>query len=147
MSTEAINSIKEKFSGRITEFLEHNKQRYYILIDKKDLLDVVRFVFKDLGARYQIVSGLDTPKAIEMVYHFSFDESGKVVSIRTFLSREKPEVESISSIVTGAQWIEREIHDILGVKFLNHPDPRRFLMADDWPEGVHPLRKEFKGNG
>lgn len=143
MSTEAINSIKEKFSGRITEFLEHNKQRYYILIDKKDLLDMVRFVFKDLGARYQIVSALDTPDAIEIVYHFSLDKSGKVISIRTFLSRENPEVESISSIVTGAQWIEREIYDILGVKFLNHPDPRRFLMSDDWPEGVYPLRKEF----
>ena len=147
MSTEAINSIKEKFSGQITEFLEHNKQRYYISIDKKDLLDVVRFVFKDLGARYIIVSALDTPQAIEMVYHFSFDKSGKVVSIRTFLSRENPEVESISAIVTGAQWIEREMHDILGVNFLNHPDPRRFLMSDDWPEGVYPLRKEFKDNG
>ena len=63
------------------------------------------------------------------------------MSLRVLLSSEAPEVESISPIVKGAQWIEREIQDILGVKFLNHPDPRRFILADDWPEGVYPYRK------
>jgi len=85
---------------------------------------------------------LDTPEGIEILYHFSFDKLGKVVSIRTLLPREKPEVESISLIIKGAQWIEREIQDLLGVKFLNHPDPRRFILADDWPEGVYPYRKK-----
>ena len=139
---KTLNSIKEKFSQEIIKFEEKSLKRYYILIDKKDLLKLVKFIFNDLKARFIIETGLDTPEGIEILYHFSFDKLGKVVSIRTLLSREKPEVESISPVIKGAQWIEREIQDILGVKFLNHPDPRRFILADDWPEGVYPYRKE-----
>ncbi|RKY67567.1 MAG: hypothetical protein DRQ02_06900 [Candidatus Latescibacterota bacterium] len=138
---EPIKAIRERFSKEIIEFREHSERRYYVLIDKKDLLKVVNFLFNDLKARYVIETGLDTPEGIEILYHFSFDNLGKVVSLRVLLSSEAPEVESISPIVKGAQWIEREIQDILGVKFLNHPDPRRFILADDWPEGVYPYRK------
>ena len=144
MDIEMINQIKEKFSGKIAEFDKKSEKRYYLLIDKKDLLEFVGFIFNELKARYIIESALDTPQGIEMLYHFAFDDAGKVVSLRTVLPHEKPEVESISGIITGAQWIEREIQDILGVKFLNHPDPRRFILADDWPEGVYPYRKECK---
>ncbi|RKY73510.1 MAG: hypothetical protein DRQ24_02255 [Candidatus Latescibacterota bacterium] len=138
---EPIKAIRERFSKEIIEFREHSERRYYVLIDKKDLLKVVNSLFNDLKARYVIETGLDTPEGIEILYHFSFDNLGKVVSLRVLLSSEAPEVESISPIVKGAQWIEREIQDILGVKFLNHPDPRRFILADDWPEGVYPYRK------
>ncbi|MCK4244782.1 MAG: NADH-quinone oxidoreductase subunit C [Candidatus Omnitrophica bacterium] len=140
--SRSIESIKERFSKEIIEFEEKSPKRYYILIDRKDLLKLVNFIFNDLQARFIIETGLDTPEGIEILYHFSFDKVGKVVSIRTLLPREKPEVESISLIIKGAQWIEREIQDILGVKFLNHPDPRRFILADDWPEGVYPYRKK-----
>jgi Ni,Fe-hydrogenase III component G len=144
MDTKIVNKIKEKFGDRIIEFEEKSEKRYYILIDRKDLLDVVDYIFNDLGARYIIETGLDTREGIEILYHFAFDEAGKVVSLRVILPREKPEVESISKVIRGAQWIEREIQDILGVKFLNHPDPRRFILADDWPEGVYPYRKSWE---
>ncbi len=145
MDTEVINKIKEKFSEKIIEFDQKSEKRYYILIDRKDLLEIVNYVFNDLRARYIIETGLDTLQGIEILYHFAFDSIGKVVSIRVILPHEKTEVESISKIITGAQWIEREIQDILGVKFLNHPDPRRFILADDWPEGVFPYRKCSSG--
>ncbi len=142
MNAEVINKIKEKFSGEIIKFHEQSPTRYYILINKGDLLKVVKYIFDDLQARYIIETGLDTSQGIEILYHFSFDKIGIVISIRTLLSQDNPEVESISAIVKGAQWIEREIQDILGVKFLNHPDPRRFILPDDWPEGVYPYRKD-----
>lgn len=137
-----INKIKEKFSGKIIDFQEKSDRRFYILIDRKDLLVVTEFIFNTLNARYIIETGLDTPEGIEIMYHFSFDGTGKVVTLRVIVPREKPEVETISHIIKGAAWIEREIQDILGVKFLNHPDPRRFILADDWPEGVYPYRKK-----
>ena len=143
MDTEVIAQIKEKFGDVIIEFDETSERRYYILKDKKDLLEVVNYIFNDLSARYIIETGLDTPQGIEILYHFAFDSVGKVVSLRVVLPHEKAEVESISGIIRGAQWIEREIQDILGVKFLNHPDPRRFILADDWPEGMFPYRKKF----
>jgi formate hydrogenlyase subunit 5 len=44
----------------------------------------------------------------------------------------------------AAEWIEREIQDLLGIRFDGHPNPKRLILADDWPEGVYPLRKDFK---
>ncbi len=139
-----VDKIKEKFSGKIKKFFEKSPRRYYIDIDKEDLLDFVKYIFNDLRGRYTILSGVDTPKGIEILYHFSFDEIGKLVTLRVLLPRDNPEVESISPVITGAQWIEREIQDLLGVKFLNHPDPRRFILPDDWEEGVYPLRRDYK---
>jgi Ni,Fe-hydrogenase III component G len=46
--------------------------------------------------------------------------------------------------VAAAEWIEREIHDILGIDFKNHPNLKRLILFDDWPEGVYPLRKDVQ---
>lgn len=140
--TDPIGSIKEKFKDRILDFYEKSDQRYYVLIHKDTLLTFVDFIFNELKARYQIVSALDTPRGIEIVYHFALDKFGKVVSVIIILPHEDPKAESISPIVTGAQWIEREIAEIMGVTFLHHPDPRKFLLSDDWPEGDHPYRRK-----
>ena len=58
--------------------------------------------------------------------------------------KKKPSVDSLANLLPAAQWIEREIHDVLGIEFRGHPDMRRLILADDWPEGVYPLRKERK---
>ena len=139
---DPIRAIKEKFKDRILDFNEKSDKRYYILIHKDDLLASVDFIFNELKARYQIVSALDTPQGFELLYHFALDKHEKVISLIIILPHEDPKVESISPIVTGAQWIEREIADFLGVTFLHHPDPRRLLLPDDWPEGVYPYRRK-----
>jgi Ni,Fe-hydrogenase III component G len=134
--------MKTIFSDRILEWFEKSAKRHYILISPKDLLQFVDYIFNECRARYIIVSGMDTPAGIELFYHFALDQAGIVVSLRTILPGKTPSISSISSIITGAQWIEREIREILGVEFLNHPAPRPFLMSEDWPEGVYPLRRE-----
>lgn len=134
--------MKSIFSDRILEWFEKSEKRFYILIDASNLLQFVDYVFNEVRARYIIVSGIDTQAGIELVYHFALDGAGAVVSLRVILPHENPRIESISPIITGAQWIEREIRELLGVEFLHHPDPRRLLMAEDWPACVYPLRRE-----
>ncbi|MRR08830.1 Fe-S-binding domain-containing protein, partial [bacterium] len=55
----------------------------------------------------------------------------------------RPRLPSITPVIAGANWSEREIRDLLGVEFDGHPDPRRLVLSDDWPQGVHPLRRDF----
>jgi NADH:ubiquinone oxidoreductase subunit C len=108
-----------------------------------DVPEVTRLVFRDLGARFQIASGVDTPQAIEILYHWAFDPLGFVVTVRTRLDRQNPEIESLARICKGTEWIEREMWELLGVRFRNHPDLRHLLLADDWPEGKYPLRRDY----
>ena len=53
-------------------------------------------------------------------------------------------MDSLANVFSGANWIEREIHEMLGVNFKGHPDLRKLLLSDDWPEGVCPLRADYK---
>jgi NADH-quinone oxidoreductase subunit C len=66
-----------------------------------------------------------------------------MISLRVLIADKKnPQMPSIVSIIRGAEWIEREIWELLGVDFIGHPDLRHLLLIDDWPQGKYPLRKE-----
>ena len=71
-----------------------------------------------------------------------FDKDGLIVSIRTLSSKPEIEMPTISDIISGALWIEREIHEMFGVDFIGHPNLERLLLPDDWEEGVYPFRKK-----
>ena len=52
---------------------------------------------------------------------------------------------ALTPVVPAAEWIEREMKDLLGITFEGHPRPERLILSDDWPEGVYPLRKDTTG--
>ena len=140
---EIEKKIKDKFDKKIIKWFEHNDNRIYVDIKPEDLVDFTQFLFKKLKSRFIIASGVDTPRGgIEILYHFDFFQLPQVFSLRVFLKKPEIEVESISSVVTGAKWIEREIHELLGVNFKNHPDMKHLILPEDWPEGNYPLRRD-----
>lgn len=143
---EILSEIKRKLGDKIVDFFEKSPNRYYIEIRPEDVPDTTRLIFKDLGARFQIASGVDTPSAIEILYHWAFDSLDFVVTVRTKLDRDKPEIESVASVCTGTEWIEREMWELLGITFKNHPDMRHLLL-DDWPDGKYPLRRDYQRDG
>ena len=119
--------------------------RVYLLCESENVYPICLFLFDKLGLRFVISTGVDAEHCFEVLHHFSNDESGCVVTVKAFIrDREAPEIESITPLVTGAEWIEREMHDILGINFTNHPNLERLILTDDWPEGVYPLRKEVQ---
>ena len=128
--------------NKISDWYEHNPQRIYFKVDKKNIKEVARILFEDLGLRFATASGIDTPSAFEIVYHFSFDKAGQIISARTFIEdKQNPEIDSLAVIAPCFEWIEREIWEMLGIKFIGHPNLKRLLLADDWPEGKFPLRQ------
>ena len=141
---EVLNSIREKFKGDIKSFLERSPKRVYIEINPGALVPIATYIFKDLGARFNIASGMDTRQNFEILYHFTFDPVDLIVSLRVVLPKDKPEIASLAPVLEGANWIEREITEMLGINFIGHPDMRRLLLPEDWPEGVYPLRRDYK---
>jgi NADH:ubiquinone oxidoreductase subunit C len=138
-----VERIEEKFVDKILKSFKKSERRIYLDFKPQDLPEVAGFVFKDLACRFVIASGTDTPSGIEILYHFSQDSSGKMISLRTLITDKKnPQMASIARIIRGAEWIEREIWELLGVNFIGHPDLKHLLLIDDWPEGKFPLRKD-----
>jgi len=133
--------IKERLRGKIKDWYEHSPKRIYILIDPADIRDVASLLFKNLYFRFVTASGQDTPEGLEILYHFSLDKTDLIVSLRVILkNKEHPEIDSIAKLFPAAEWIEREIWEMLGIKFIGHPNLTRLLLAEDWPDGKYPLR-------
>ena len=145
MNREELKSRLEEVKDKLTGIEQTTDLRIYLPCEAENAYDVCKFLFEDVGCRFVIVTCIDADDCFEVLYHFSYDQLGTVITVKAFIrDREKPAIESISPFVLGAEWIEREVQDVFGVTFKNHPDPRRLILADDWPEGVYPERKEVK---
>jgi len=141
-------SVKGKLSNKITDWYEHSPKRIYIKAKPQDIKSIASVLFKDLGFRFIIASGCDTPEGIEILYHFSYDRMGLILSIRVLLKdKKKPEIESIAKLFPAAEWIEREIWELLGINFIGHPKLEHLLLIDEWPKGDYPLRHDRNNKG
>lgn len=142
---EIVKRVREALEGKVLEERVHNPRRIYLDIAPENAPPAVLTIVKDLGVRFDIVTGADTPEGFELLYHLSHDPSGIIFTVRTLIEdRENPEIDSLGNDLPAARWIEREIWEMLGVKFRNHPNLVRLLLPEEWPEGVYPLRRDFK---
>jgi NADH-quinone oxidoreductase subunit C len=141
---DVLNRITARFGSNILKVTRKSSRRAYIDIYPKDIVEVARFIFKDLCFRFNIASGVDDFDSFEVLYHFSLDNAGIVISVRALLKdKHDPHIDSITSVTNAAGWIEREIHELFGIEFDGNSDLRPLLLPDDWPKGVYPLRKDF----
>ena len=86
---------------------------------------------------------IDWKTHLTMVYHLSSTRYRQNMVIKAKLDRNKPEIETVSHIWRTAEFHEREVYEMFGVNFLNHPDLRLLILPDGW-EGKNPLRKDFE---
>jgi NADH:ubiquinone oxidoreductase subunit C len=86
---------------------------------------------------------IDWKTHLTMVYHFDSTRYRHNIVIKINLNRDAPAVETVSDIWQTANFHEREVYELFGVNFLNHPDLRLLILPDGW-EGKNPLRKDFE---
>lgn len=91
---------------------------------------------------YILANAVDRGETIEVIHGLRKTANGEDFFVKVVISADRPEVISAVPIFPGAEWHEREILDLFGVTFIEHPDPRRLMMPDDYIG--HPLRKAFK---
>jgi Ni,Fe-hydrogenase III large subunit/Ni,Fe-hydrogenase III component G len=118
-------------------------------VPREDLQDVVRYIRDELDGRFITSVGIDK-REISGFYEvntiFGLDRDMTFLVLRTEVDPSDPQIDSITPIIPGANWAEREVRDMIGVQPVGHPDPRRLVLPDDWPEGVHPMRRDFAYN-
>jgi NADH-quinone oxidoreductase subunit C len=141
---ELLQTMNRRFGSRLLKVERRSAKRAYVDIYPKDIVEMVEFLFKDLGFRFNIASAVDTFDAIEILYHFSLDAAGFVITVRALLAdKSDPHIDTVTNVTKSAWWIEREIHELFGVEFDGNGDLRPLLLPEDWPKGVYPMRKDF----
>jgi len=142
-SLQIYNRAKEKFGDKILEIVE-KKPDPWMVIDPAALVEICQNLKDDPDTAFDCLSnesGVDYKDRIEVVYHlFSYQHRHQIV-LKVKLPREGASVATLENVWHSANWMEREIYDLLGVNFEGHSDMRRLLMPEDWIG--HPLRKDF----
>ena len=142
---ESAQKIKAKFGDLISEPAEFRGEITVNLADAEQILPVCEFAKKELGFNYLVdISSVDNygdEPRWTVVYHLRNIVNGTEIRLKTGLSEEKSELPSVLPVWRTANWHEREIYDMMGIRFSGHPDLRRILMWEGYP--YFPLRKDF----
>lgn len=149
LTPEAIRTrLKETYGDRIENVEQPSGTRLFVDVARAGIRDVANEVVK-MGGRYLVSVGADNiarDGTLRLIHTFGFDRDDLYLGLRTSAPADDPVFDSITPDIPNAGWSERECMDLLGMKFAGHPKPKRLVLADDWPEGIYPLRKEVPWN-
>jgi len=142
----AVKLLKEKFPADILEYSTPFGDET-LLIRKENIIKILKFLKETPELEYSLllditcVDYIGQEPRFELIYHVYSFRLNHRLRIKTKISEKNPFIESSTSLWKNANWLEREVFDMFGIKFKNHPDLRRILMYDEF-EG-HPLRKDY----
>ncbi len=153
--TEDTKRIVERFGEDIIAAGEHDGQQV-IYVQPDNLVDLMQFLKSDSKLAYEAlidVTAVDRSKLpignaerFHMVYQMrSYQRKKHLMVLSPAPGGDEPVMPSLASVFQAANWPEREVYDLMGVKFTGHPDLRRILMPEHWP--YHPLRKNIPVGG
>jgi len=152
---EVLQQIQKKFP-EVTIFEQENSSSEtleelgseYILdleIPQKNYTDLIQFLKDDEALGLDLLlqlSAIDWKDHFDVLVHLLSTRDGHKLFLRCRVAKDAAEIDTISHIFKGAEWHEREVYDLFGIEFRNHPDMRRIFLNNDFPG--HPLCKDFE---
>ena len=148
MSTEEIKDLLTSTLQDLQVEVDDTAEPKALKVHPAQVKPVLQELYQNPATYFDMLScitGVDNgpeENSMEVIYQLYSIPFNLQVMVKVQLDRESPGLETVSDIWKTANWQEREIYDLLGVNFKNHPDQRRILLPADW-EG-HPLRKDYK---
>ncbi len=158
--TKVVDALKDRFAGKdlqikpLREFEDKSKEQICVTIKAADLIEVMTFLKEDDRCLFDFLSDvtcvdyLDYPGATSrygVTYNMVSTTRGHRMWAKCFTDDPEPEVPSVTSLWQGAEWPEREVYDLFGVRFSGHGDLRRLLTWEGFE--AHPLRKDYPLHG
>ena len=148
-----LEDLEKKINSELTTKIKDSKIKHnqlYITINSEDLLDVVLLLKTNNNTKFRQLTDItaadypENQQRFKMIYLLLSHEFNQRIILSYFINENEP-ISSLTKIFPSANWMEREIFDMYGIKFTDHPDLRRILT--DYGFQGHPLRKDFPLTG
>lgn len=148
-----LEALQKKFPSAVLSVTE-DEQRGDLSakVRAKNIVEVAHFLHDDPGMAFDHITDIcsadypDDLERFEVIYHFLSLSHSTRIRIKARVTEEEPSIGTVTSVWRGADFLEREVYDLMGIRFEGHPDLRRILLPEDYDEG-HPLRKDFPAEG
>jgi NADH-quinone oxidoreductase subunit C len=134
--------LRLNFNSDILRIIIRQHKRLVIHIRKEALLEISNYFLDELSYRFIIATGMVSDDGYQIIYHFSDDKTGYIINLLTDLEEDKPEIESLANLINAANWIEREIHELFGIKFINHPNLTKLISDGNWKDDQFPYARK-----
>ena len=148
----SVEALRRRFGGAIGRATVSCGDTI-VVVDRERVREVLGWLKENADQRYDYLADVtaveyrDVERPIEVIYELFSLESRRPLRVKVELPKDQPlEVASVVPLWRGADWLEREVYDMFGIRFLDHPDLRRILMWETYAEGF-PLRKDFPLRG
>lgn len=143
-----LKKLKERFPAAVLE-MSSIRGEDVAALDKGSIVEVARFLKEDAELQYNFLMDLTAvdyqamgrEPRFDVVYHFYSLKYNRRVRIKAPVGEPDPEIDSLTDLWRGANWFEREVWDMFGIKFRGHPNLQRILLYPEF-QG-HPLRKDY----
>ncbi len=139
-----VDKLSENFPDSFIDVYQSTGDTF-IQVDSADIVNICKYLKNDLHFIYlNDILGIDrftSEDRFEIAYNLISLRDRERLFLKVRLPEEEPVLESVTDIWKSASWMEREVYDMFGVKFTNHPDFRRIFMPEDYE--YFPMRKEF----
>ena len=113
-----------------------------VIADKSDLLKIVQELKENGFDMLRLISSVDYSGKFFIVYHFLSTVNSNAFTLKVpLIKSDASKIDSLCDLYDSANWLEREVYDLMGIEFINHPNLKRILLPLDW-EG-YPLRKDY----
>lgn len=150
-SHPAVSALREKFGDAVLSHVIMSGDEHVVYVHRGRAFEMLRFLKDDAAQRFDLckdISAIDYGgnRPIEVFYELWSIPNKRQLRVKVPLPLDDLEVDSAVPIWQTANWLEREVYDLFGVNFRNHPDLRRIMMPENYAEG-HPLRKDFPLRG
>jgi formate hydrogenlyase subunit 5 len=140
-----IEVLEKSFKGNLYQIQKEICGTATIQVDADKHKDAIRVMLDaDKKTALTAITGIDLGANIGVLYHIRLSDG--FVTVRAELPKENAKIATITDLIPGAAFHEREVTDLLGVYVEGHPSPGRLLLSENWPENVFPLRKDVNAN-
>lgn len=153
MADATLQKVTSSFQGIATKIENPRLHRIIVTVPREKIVDAAAALHKTFDTRYIcVIAARDAGDDVELIYPIALEKEQRLVVLKTLVPKSDPNIDTITSVIPGAELYEREAFEMLGVNFRGHPKMEILFLPENWGNKGNPLRKDWvdprsKGGG